>query len=163
MTLAHAPLAAAVLAALALAAPAAAQDVSAGERAFGQCATCHVVQDDAGTVLAGRNAKQGPNLYAVRGRQAGTVEGFRYGRSIVQAGENGLMWDEETFVAYVQNPNEFLRDYLGDNRARGNMAFRVRTEEEARNLWAYITSLAPAPAAPEDPAEAPADAPKTDG
>jgi cytochrome c len=64
----------------------------------------------------------------------------------------GLAWDEETFVAYVQNPNEFLRSYTGDNRARGNMAFRVRNEADARNLWAYITSLAPAPEAVEEEA-----------
>lgn len=139
-----APLAVATV--LALAAPAFAGDIAAGERAFTQqCATCHVVQNEAGEVLAGRNARQGPNLYAVWGRQAGSVEGFRYGNSIVQAGEKGLKWEEETFVAYVLNPNQFLRDYLGDSRARGNMAFRVRSEEDARNLWAYVTSLAPQP------------------
>jgi cytochrome c len=135
-----APLAAALIA---LATPALA-DLAAGERAFTQqCATCHVVQNEAGEVLAGRNARQGPNLYAVEGRIAGSVDGFRYGASIVKAGEMGLAWDEETFVAYVLNPNEFLRSYTGDNRARGNMAFRVRNEADARNLWAYITSLAP--------------------
>ncbi|MFN3643708.1 MAG: c-type cytochrome [Gemmobacter sp.] len=136
---------AALASTLAVATPALAGDPAAGERAFGQCATCHVVQNEAGEVLAGRNARQGPNLYAIAGRQAGIVEGFRYGNSIVQAGEKGLAWDEDSFVAYVLNPNTFLRDYLGDNRARGNMAFRVRSEDEARNLWAYITSLAPQP------------------
>lgn len=136
-----APLAAAAM--LALATPALA-DIAAGERAFTQqCATCHVVQNEAGEVLAGRNARQGPNLYALEGRIAGSVDGFRYGAGIVKAGEMGLAWDEETFVAYVQNPNDFLRAYTGDNRARGNMAFRVRNEADARNLWAYLTSLAP--------------------
>lgn len=138
----------AAIALLALAAPAAAQDIAAGERAFNQCATCHVVENPEGTVLAGRNAKQGPNLYGVAGRQAGTVEGFRYGDSMVEAGEKGLVWDEATFVEYVQDPNKFLRTYLDNNRARGNMAFRVRSEDDARNLWAYITSLAPAATAP---------------
>lgn len=147
-----APLAAAA-ATLSLAAPALA-DIAAGERAFiQQCATCHVVQNEAGEVLAGRNARQGPNLYAVEGRIAGSVEGFRYGAGIVKAGQMGLAWDEETFVAYVQNPNEFLRSYTGDRSARGNMAFRVRTEAEARNLWAYITSLAPRAEEGEKPAE----------
>mgnify|MGYP005862640537 FL=1 len=136
-----ATLAAAAL--IALANPALA-DLAAGERAFTQqCATCHVVQNEAGEVLAGRNARQGPNLYAVEGRIAGSVDGFRYGAGIVQAGEMGLAWDEETFVAYVQNPNDFLRSYTGNRQARGNMAFRVRAEADARNLWAYITSLTP--------------------
>jgi cytochrome c len=118
-------------------------DAAAGEESFSQCQTCHVVADADGEVLAGRNAKTGPNLYGILGRQAGSVEGFRYGKSIVEAGENGLMWDEETFVGYVQDPTPWLREHLDDKRARGKMAFKVKTEEDARNLWAYIVSLAP--------------------
>ena len=136
------------LTALSGAAPALAADIAAGERSFtSQCATCHVVQNAAGEVLAGRNARQGPNLYGVWGRKAGSGDGFRYGNSIVEAGEKGLLWAEASFVPYVLNPNDFLREYLDDRRARGNMAFRVRSEEDAKNIWAYITSLAPAPEA----------------
>ena len=99
------------LAALALgmlAIPAHAGDPEAGKAAFSQCQTCHVVANDAGEVLAGRNAKTGPNLYGVIGRVAGSVEGFRYGPSLVEAGEKGLVWDEETLVAYLQDPAAFL-------------------------------------------------------
>lgn len=116
-------------------------DAAEGESAFRQCQSCHVVVDDAGETLAGRNAKTGPNLYQVSGRQAGTVEGFRYSDSMVEAGEAGLTWDEDTFVEYVQDPTGFLREYLGDGRARGNMSFKVRKEEDAHNLYAYISSL----------------------
>lgn len=127
-------------------------DPQAGATAFNQqCQSCHVVANEAGEVLAGRNARTGPNLYGVIGRQAGTYEGFRYGASMVQAGQKGLVWDEETFVAYVQNPNAFLRSYLGDNRARGNMAFQVRTEAQARDLYAFLATFSPPPA--EEPAE----------
>jgi cytochrome c len=119
-------------------------DVAAGEKAFNQCQTCHVVVNDAGETLAGRNARTGPNLYAVSGRTAGTYEGFRYSPSMVAAGEKGLVWDEETFVAYVQDPTPFLREYLDDKGARGQMAFKVRSEEEAKNLYAFLASLAPA-------------------
>ena len=105
-----------------------------------------MVVDADGTTLAGRNAKTGPNLYAISGRTAGTVEDFRYSKSMVEAGDAGLVWDEEKFVAYVQDPTGFLREYLDNRRARGKMAFKVREEADAVNLYAYLASLAPAPA-----------------
>jgi cytochrome c len=120
-------------------------DPEAGAAAFtSQCSSCHVVVNEAGETLAGRNARTGPNLYGVIGRQAGSVDGFRYGPSIVEAGNAGLAWDEETFVAYVQNPNNFLRAYLNNNRARGNMAFQVRSEDAARDLYAFLATFSPA-------------------
>lgn len=118
-------------------------DAAAGEEAFSQCQTCHVVEDDEGNVLAGRNGKQGPNLYNVVGRQAGSLEGFRYRPDIVAAGEAGLVWSEEELVGYLQDPNAFLTDKLGE-RARSGMAYRVRTEEEAANLAAFLHSMSPA-------------------
>ncbi|RMA42764.1 c-type cytochrome [Rhodophyticola porphyridii] len=119
-------------------------DAEAGEAAFRQCIACHVVVDAEGETLAGRNARTGPNLYRISGRTAGTVEDFRYSGSMVEAGEAGLVWDEETFVAYVQDPTGFLREYLDDSGARGSMSFRVRSEEDAADLYAYLASLAPA-------------------
>ncbi|MBO6601678.1 MAG: c-type cytochrome [Roseicyclus sp.] len=119
-------------------------DAEAGEAAFRQCIACHVVVDAEGETLAGRNARTGPNLYRISGRTAGTVEDFRYSGSMVEAGEAGLVWDEETFVAYVQDPTGFLREFLDDSGARGSMSFRVRSEEDAADLYAYLASLAPA-------------------
>ena len=131
----------ALVAAGLMAGPALAQDgdAAAGEQAFSQCQTCHVVQDADGNTIAGRNAKTGPNLYGVAGRQAGSIEDFRYGDAIVEAGEQGLMWDEESFVAYVQDPTGFLKETLDDPRARGKMTYRVRSEEDAHNLWAFLS------------------------
>lgn len=125
----------------------AAGDAEAGRGLFAsQCQNCHVVVNEAGETLAGRNARTGPNLYGVVGRQAGIYEGFRYGDSIVEAGAAGLVWDEESFVAYVANPNAFLREYLNNNRARGNMAFQVRNEQSARDLYAFLATFSPPPA-----------------
>ena len=136
-----------LLAALTLAAPALAEshggDAEAGAEAFNQCQTCHVVADEDGNILAGKRAKTGPNLYGIVGRQAGTVEGFRYGKSLVEAGEAGLVWDEEQLVAYLQDPKEYLRTYLDDNRARSKMSFKVREEEDAANLAAFLASFGP--------------------
>jgi cytochrome c len=138
-----------VLAALAFGAmtlPAHAGDPEAGAAAFSQCQTCHVVANDAGEVLAGRNARTGPNLYGVVGRVAGSVEGFRYGASIVEAGEKGLVWDEETLVAYLQDPAAVLKEATGSNRARSQMSFRVKGEETARNLYAFLATFSEMPA-----------------
>lgn len=123
-------------------------DAAAGEKAFSQCQTCHVVVDDAGTTLAGRSAKTGPNLYGVVGRQAGSLEGFKgYGDDLVAAGAAGLVWDEETFVAYVQDPTAFLKEVTGDSKARGKMTYKVRKEEDAANLFAFLATFSPAPEA----------------
>lgn len=120
-------------------------DAAAGEAIFNrQCVTCHVVQNDAGEVLAGRNAKTGPNLHGVVGRTPGVVEGFSYGDAMVAYGETGAVWMEENFVAYVQDPTDFLRTALEDRRARGKMAFQLRSPEDAANVYAFLATFTPA-------------------
>jgi cytochrome c len=124
-------------------------DAAAGEAAFRQCATCHAVVDADGNALAGRaQVRTGPNLYGVVGRVAGTYPEFRYSASMAAAGEKGLIWDEAQFVAYTQDPTPFLRAFLGEESARGNMTFKLRNPDDAKNLYAYLQSLAPAEAAP---------------
>ena len=121
---------------------AASGDAAAGEEQFNrQCVACHVVQDDTGEILAGRNAKTGPNLYGLAGRALGSVEGFRYGDSIVELGEMGEVWTEENFVGYVQDPTDWLREKLENRRARGKMAYQVRKEEEAIDLYAFLATF----------------------
>ncbi|WP_386679557.1 c-type cytochrome [Loktanella sp. R86503] len=121
-------------------------DVASGEEQFGrQCVACHVVQDpESGEVLAGRNAKVGPNLFGLAGKAPAHVEGFNYGDALVAYGETGAVWNEETFVGYVQNPTAFLRDALDDKRARSKMAYQVRDAGQAADLYAYLASFGPA-------------------
>lgn len=119
-------------------------DPAEGEAQFNrQCVTCHVIKDDDGEVIAGRNAMTGPNLYAIVGEPPGDVEGFNFGNSVVEWGESGAVWDEENFVGYVMNPTGYLREVTGNNRARAKMAFQVRDEEQAHDLWAYLVSIQP--------------------
>lgn len=123
-----------------LAAPAFAQDgdAAAGEDAFRQCATCHAIVDADGTAIAGRaNMRTGPNLYGIVGRQAGSIDGFRYRPDIVRAGEEGLVWDQESLTAYLQDPGGFLSETLG-SRARSGMSYQVRDPAEAANLAAFL-------------------------
>lgn len=117
-------------------------DAAAGEKAFRQCIACHVVVNDAGETLAGKKAKTGPNLYGIAGRPAGSVEGFRYSKGMQAAGEAGVVWDEEHFVKFVQDPSGYLKEVTGDSGARSKMSFKVRKEEDAKNLYAYLASLA---------------------
>jgi cytochrome c len=119
-------------------------DAEKGKALFNKCQTCHVVVNPAGETLAGRNAKTGPNLYNVVGKAAGSVEGFKYGTGLVKGKEMGLVWDEANFIAYLNNPNAFLREFTGDKGVRGNMSFQVKKEDEAKDLYAFLTSLNPA-------------------
>lgn len=117
-------------------------DAAAGEEQFNrQCVACHVVQNGDGEVLAGRNAKTGPNLFGLAGRPVASMEGFRYGDSIMEVGARGDVWTEEAFVGYVQNPTDWLRETLDDRRARGKMAYQVREESQAYDLYAYLSTF----------------------
>lgn len=136
------------IAALMIASPAIADDtlatgdVAAGAEQFNrQCVACHVVADANGDVLAGRNARTGPNLFALAGRALGAEDGFRYSTALINLGEAGAVWTEESFVNYVQDPTGWLRAELEDDRARGKMAYRVRSEDDALNIYAFLASL----------------------
>ncbi len=120
-------------------------DAAAGESAFKQCRSCHSIVDASGNAIV-KGGQTGPNLFGLPGRTAGTAEDFgRYKNSIVAAGEGGLVWDEAGFVAYVQDPSGFLKETTGDSKARSGMSYRVRKEEDAVNIWAYIASVSPEP------------------
>lgn len=143
----------ALLAGPALAQDAPTGDAAAGEKVFAKCQTCHVIANEAGEVLAGKGAKTGPNLYGLPGRTAGTYPEFKYGDSIVALGATGFAWNEADFVTYVADPAKFLQEKLGDKKAKSKMMFKLPKEEDAKNVWAFIASLAPAADAAAAPAE----------
>lgn len=119
---------------------AASGDAAEGEKAFRQCQSCHVVENGDGEVLAGRAAKTGPNLYRVVGRTAGVLEDFRYSDLIIAAGEAGMIYDEANFVPYVMDPTAHLREVSGEG-GRSKMSFKVRDEEDAVNLYAFLAQF----------------------
>jgi cytochrome c len=129
------------------AAPAfAAGDAEAGAKVFNKCQTCHVVANEAGEVLAGKNSKTGPNLYGVIGRAAGTYPEFKYGESIVALGASGFVWDEATLAEYLADPAKFLKAKLGDDKAKSKMSFKLGNETEAANVAAFLATFSAAPA-----------------
>lgn len=113
-------------------------DAEAGKKTFNKCKSCHMIADPAGEVIV-KGGKTGPNLFGIAGRTAGTYEGFKYGDSIVAAGEKGLAWDEATFAEYVQDPKAFLKSYLDDTSAKSKMTFKLKKGGE--DVYAYIASV----------------------
>ncbi len=113
-------------------------DVEAGAKVFNKCRACHAIVSPEGDVIE-KGGRTGPNLFGLGGRQAGSVEGYRYGKSLVQAGEAGLEWNEESFVAYTADPRAFLREITGDNVAKSKMAFRLK--KGAEDVFSFINSV----------------------
>ncbi|WP_322893153.1 MULTISPECIES: cytochrome C [unclassified Yoonia] len=126
-------------------------DAAAGEEQFNrQCVACHIVADDAGEVLAGRNARTGPNQYGLVGGVIGSEPDFNYSDGLVALGEAGEVWNEENFVGYVQDPTGWIREKTEDRRARGRMAYQVRDEQEAYDLYAFLATFSDLEAAPAE-------------
>ncbi len=120
-------LAAVALATLGLnSAIASAQDVENGQSLFRQCRACHQI---------GANAKNlvGPQLTAIVGRKAGTVEGFNYSEANKAAGAKGLVWDETQLMAYLENPLQFMP---GTKMAYAGL----KDEADRKDLVAYLKS-----------------------
>ncbi|MEX0350941.1 MAG: cytochrome c family protein [Paracoccaceae bacterium] len=130
----HAAIAALMLATSALAEG----DTEAGKKAFNKCKACHTVVSASDEVIV-KGGKTGPNLYGVDGRAAGAVEGYNYGPGLVAAGENGLVWDETTFVEYTTDPKKFLQTYLDDPKAKSKMAFKLKKGGE--DIYAFLVSV----------------------
>ncbi len=96
------------------------------------CARCHQVGTDA------RN-KVGPHLDLIMGRKAGSVETFRYSNAVIQAGEKGLVWDEELLDQFIEKPRTFLK---GNRMSYGGMADAEK--RKALLFWlAHISAAEP--------------------
>ena len=100
--------------------------VAAGEKVFKKCKACHQVGE-------GASNKVGPVLNGLIGRTAGTVDGFKYSKSMKEHGENGLVWNEETVEAYLADP----KGYIPKNK----MSFAgLKKSEDVKAVLAYIES-----------------------
>ncbi|ANK82550.1 MAG: cytochrome C [Rhizobiales bacterium NRL2] len=116
----------AALAALLLAAgPALAEgDPAAGEKVYKKCKVCHMVGE-------GAKNRVGPPLNGIMGRQAGTLDGYNYSPAMKKAGEEGLVWTEETMAAYLEAPRKHVKGT--------KMAFPgLKKEQEIADVIAYL-------------------------
>lgn len=121
-------------------------DAAEGEKVYKKCKSCHMVVADDGTEIQ-KGGKTGPNLYGLYQRTPGSVDGYKYGKSLLAVGEDGILpdgWNEEQFVAYVADPRAWLREVLDDKKAKSKMSFKLKNAEDAANVWAYLVSVGPA-------------------
>ena len=55
------------------------------------------------------------------------------------AGEKGLVWNDETFLAYMAKPKQYLGSVIGKKKAKTRMAFNgLKKEKDRVNLLAYL-------------------------
>ncbi|MDQ2090844.1 c-type cytochrome [Marimonas arenosa] len=132
-----------------------AQDADAGEAVFKKCKSCHQIG-------AGAKHRSGPILTGVVGRAAASAEGYKYRKDILAASDKGLVWDEAYLSEYLDNPTDFLRRYLDNPKARSAMSYKLKNEQDRRDVIAYLASVPtgqPEASASEETTDAPA-APK---
>ena len=83
-------------------------------------------------------------LTGIIGRQSGTAAGFSYSALNKAAGENGLVWTNELILAYLPDPNAFLKKFLTDKGkpelATGStkMVFKLADEQQRKDVIAYL-------------------------
>lgn len=112
-----------------------------GKEAYRKCKACHSVVAPDGEFLI-RGGMVGPNLYGIAGRPAASIQDYRYSSSLTQAGELGLVWDQETFTAFVQDPMRgFLAQVTGDPKARGRMGFKLDDPDQIELIWSYLNQF----------------------
>lgn len=76
--------------------------IAAGETVFKKCTACHKV---------GEGAKNGtgPALNGIVGHAAGAVDGFKYSKTLAEMAAGGLVWDEASLGAFLENPKGFAK------------------------------------------------------
>jgi cytochrome c len=101
--------------------------ISAGEKLFSKCKSCHKV---------GPNARNGtgPHLNAVLGRTIGGLEGFRYSPAMASAGEEGRVWDEAELAGFLAAPKSYMK---GTKMSFGGL----KSDEDLAAMIAYLGAL----------------------
>lgn len=111
----------------------AAGDPAAGVQIFKKCAACH--STDAGV------NKVGPSLAGVMGKPAGSAASYNYSPALKAAAAKGLVWDEATLAAYVENPRKYLAEKSGDASLLNKMPFSLPDAQQRADVAAYLKSL----------------------
>jgi cytochrome c len=102
-------------------------DPALGAAVFKKCQSCHQVGVQA-------KNRAGPQLNDIFGRTAGGLEGAQYSKSMTRAGQDGLIWSEETLDKFLETPKSLV--------AKTRMSFRgLKDAEDRANLIAYLRAF----------------------
>src|SRR3954468_12118326 len=96
-------------------------DARRGETIYERCAACHAIDRD----------RTGPRHAGLFGRRAGSLPGFAYSSAMEKAGAKGLIWNDETLDAFLQNPTKYV-----PGRRMGYAG--VKDDNERADLIAYL-------------------------
>ena len=88
-----------------------------------QCATCH-------TNNLNEPIRQGPSLFGIVGRRAGSTEGFHYSAGFTKA---DFTWDDARLDAWMTNPQAIIPGSV--------MAYRQAKPEIRAAIVAYLKEL----------------------
>ena len=103
------------------------EQLAKGEKLFKKCKACHEIGE-------GAKNKSGPQLNNVLGRVAGSVESFRYSKGFVAAGEDGLVWNDETLAEFLKKPRSYIK--------RTKMSFAgFKKEADIESITIYLHSF----------------------
>jgi cytochrome c len=104
--------------------PVSAQNVKVGEKIWKKCRACHAVGLDA-------KNKVGPQLNELFGRVAGSIEGARYSKAMIDAGAAGLVWNEDNLDLFLTRPKSFVK--------KTRMSFSgLKKPEDRANLIVFL-------------------------
>ena len=91
------------------------------------CKSCHAIGE-------GAKNKVGPELNDLQGRVAGSIEGYRYSKSMKAAGADGLVWNDETLNKFLEKPKGLV--------AKTKMSYRgMKKEADRADLIAYLNQF----------------------
>jgi len=96
-------------------------DAERGRLVFGQCRTCHYPEKAYGD-------HNGPNLYGIFGRKAGSRESYAYYSAEMK--QAGFVWTPELLDFWLANPRKFLPD--------STMVVFETTPQERADLIEYL-------------------------
>ena len=74
-------------------------DITAGEKIFKKCASCH-------SIIKGGKNKIGPALYNVVGRQVGGVSDYKYSKALLEYGKE---WTFEELNGFLIKPAKYIK------------------------------------------------------
>ena len=107
-------------------------DADRGAKVFKKCKACHKI---------GEGAKNGvgPHLNGLFGRAAAGLEEYKYSKSMIRAGVDGLVWTEETLDAFMENPKSLV--------SKTKMSFKgLKKDQDRADLLAYLRRFSDDPA-----------------